>query len=64
MEGGGADFNSHFIMLVVVVVNSVSFVLGNILRYSCVKIVVMMVMMVMVMMMMMVVVMMMMMMVV
>jgi hypothetical protein len=50
LEGDGANFNSHFMMLVVVVVNSVSFVMGRTMRFSCVKIVVMMVMMVMMMM--------------
>jgi hypothetical protein len=50
LESDGANFNSHFIMLVVVVVNSVSFVMGHMMRFSCVKIVVMMVMMVMMMM--------------
>jgi hypothetical protein len=50
LEGDGTNFNSHFMMLVVVVVNSVSFVMGHTMRFSCVKIVVMMVMMVMMMM--------------
>jgi hypothetical protein len=50
LESDGANFDSHFIMLVVVVVNSVSFVMGHTMRSSCMKIVVMMVMMVMMMM--------------
>jgi hypothetical protein len=50
LEGVGANFNSRFMMLVVVVVNSVSFVMGQTMRSSCLKIMVMMVMMVLMMM--------------
>jgi hypothetical protein len=50
LEVVGANFDSRFMMLVVVEVNSFNFVMGQIIRSSCVKIVIMMVMMVMMMM--------------